>query len=312
MTKAKIRKGGKYFPHLLISPSLLIILGVFIIPVFYSLFTSVCHYDMASRTFEFVGLKNYISMFGDKYFLNSMKLTLVFTVLSVFAEIALGIGVAVVLNQKFFGRGFVRGLMILPWALPSVVNAVMWKWILNGNYGVLNAALLKFNIIDAPHVWLGQPDSAFISMLLVNIWKETPYVVLLTIAALANIPDDVYEAAKIDGANAWKSFWSITLPMIKPVVLILTITKTIWALQTFDLVHILTSGGPAAGTELMSFYIHKNTFKFLDFGYGSAMSYTLGIICFVLTIIYIKSFMGNLDEDGTSKRKKRRKGGGVK
>lgn len=308
MSKIKVKKRNKYFPQLLISPSFIIIFGVFIVPIVYSLVTSVCHYNMAERAFEFVGLKNYAAMFADKYFLNSMKLTLVFTVLSVFFEIALGIGIAVVLNQKFFGRGFVRGLMILPWALPSVVNAVMWKWILNGNYGVLNALLMKIGILSEPYVWLGQQKSAFVCMLIVNIWKETPYVVLLTIAALANIPDDVYEAAKIDGANSWKSFWTITLPMIKPVVLILTITKTIWALQTFDLVHILTAGGPAAGTELLSFYIHKNTFKFLDFGYGSAMSYTLAIICFVLTLIYIKSFMGSDAEDGSGK-KKRRKGG---
>lgn len=307
MSKVKVKKRNKYFPQMLISPSFIIIFGVFIIPIVYSLVTSVCNYNLAERTFEFVGMKNYAAMFADKYFINSMKLTLVFTVVSVFAEITLGIGVAIVLNQKFFGRGFVRGLMILPWALPSVVNAVMWKWILNGNYGVLNALLMKFGILSEPYVWLGQQDSAFLCMLLVNIWKETPYVVLLTIAALANIPDDVYEAAKIDGSNAWKSFWTITLPMIKPVVLILTITKTIWALQTFDLVHILTSGGPAAGTELLSFYIHKNTFKFLDFGYGSAMSYTLAIICFVLTLIYIKAFMGSGSEDeGGTVRKKRR------
>lgn len=306
MSKVKVKKRNKYFPQMLISPSFIIIFGVFIIPIVYSLVTSVCNYNLAERTFEFAGMKNYAAMFADKYFINSMKLTLVFTVVSVFAEITLGIGVAIVLNQKFVGRGFVRGLMILPWALPSVVNAVMWKWILNGNYGVLNALLMKLGILSEPYVWLGQKDSAFLCMLIVNIWKETPYVVLLTIAALANIPEDVYEAAKIDGSNAWKSFWTITLPMIKPVVLILTITKTIWALQTFDLVHILTSGGPAAGTELLSFYIHKNTFKFLDFGYGSAMSYTLAIICFVLTLIYIKAFMDSDTEDGGAARKKRR------
>lgn len=295
--------GSKYLPQLLITPSMVVIFGVLIFPILYSAFTGICHYDLTTRSFQFVGLQNYIAMFSDKYFKNSVELTIIFTVVSVFAEIALGIGIAVVLNKEFVGRGFVRGLMILPWALPSVVNAVMWKWIFNANYGVLNALLLKLGLIDKYQLWLEMPKTAFLSLLFVNIWKETPYVVLLTIAALANISDDIYEAAKIDGANAWKSFWTMTLPLIKPVVLILTITKTIWALQTFDLVHILTSGGPAGGTELLTFYIHRNTFKYLDFGYGSAMSYTLSIICFVLTFMYLTIFM---EKPAISEKKKGR------
>ena len=133
---------------------------------------------------------------------------------------------------------------------------------------------------------------------------------LLTIAALSNISSDYYEAAMMDGSNAWKSFWKITLPLIRPVVMILTITKTIWALQTFDLVHIMTGGGPASGTELMSVYIHKNTFKYLDFGYGAAMSFVLMLVCLILTILYIRMFMEEPDEYSPSaKRRARRKGG---
>lgn len=288
-------------PRLLILPSMIIVLGVIIFPVIYSVITSFCKYNMNTRSLSFVGLQNYAALFKDRYFINSMKLTIIFTIVTVAAEIVIGIGVALILNQEFFGRGFVRGLMILPWALPSVVNAVMWKWIFDGSYGVLNAILMKFGMISKPIIWLGTTKTAFGCMMVVNIWKETPYVILLTIAALANIPEDLYEAAKVDGANAWRRFWSVTLPMIKSVVAILTITKTIWALQTYDLVKIFTGGGPASSTELMSFYIHKNTFKFLDFGYGSAMSYTLAICCFILTLIYIHMFVG----EGGSKKKKR-------
>lgn len=293
-------------PKLLAAPSMVIIFGVLIVPIVYSLILSVNNLDLRTHKLNFVGLTHYASMLTDSTFYQSVGLTLLFTVVTVSAEIILGIAVALVLNQEFKGRGFVRGLMILPWALPTVVNAIMWKWIFNANYGVFNALLTQLGIIDSYRVWLGQPKSAFICVLVANIWKETPYVVLLTIAALANISKDLYEAASIDGSTPWKSFWKITLPLIKPVVLILLITKTIWALQTFDLVYIMTAGGPMGVTEFITFFIQKTTFKFLKFGYGSAMSYTLSMICFLLTFLYIKIFMGR-DEDRVSRKERRRR-----
>jgi len=244
--------------------------------------------NFAERHFEFTGIKNYLNMFKDKYFFNAIKLTIYFTIITVFAEIVLGTAMSLVLNQDFKGRGFVRGIMILPWALPSVVNGIMWKWIYNSNYGALNALLSQLGFIKEYKVWLGSPSSALNLMIFANIWKETPYVVLLALAGLSTIPKELYESAKVDGAGAWRSFWKITFPMIKPVLLILTITKTIWAIQTFDLVYILTGGGPAGGTELITYYIHKTTFKFLDFGYGSAMAYLLTLITFLLSYLYIK------------------------
>ena len=164
----------KRLPYLLTLPSLLTIFGVLIIPILYSLFLSVHNLVLSSRTYEFVGLKHYIAMFSDKSFLNSIWQTLVFTVLSVTAEMVLGVGVALVLNQEFKGRGFVRGLMILPWALPGVVNAIMWQWIFNANYGVFNALLTQLGVIDSYQVWLAKPTSAFICVWVAKVWKETP------------------------------------------------------------------------------------------------------------------------------------------
>lgn len=293
-------------PRLLTLPSMLIIFGVLVVPILYALFLSFHDLVLSTGEYKFVGLKHYVSMFTDTSFRTSIGLTLLFTVLTVSAEIILGIALALVLNQEFKGRGLVRGLMILPWALPSVVNAIMWQWIFNANYGVLNALLTQLGIIDTYQVWLGKPTSAFVCVLFANIWKETPYVVLLTIAALANIPKDLYESAAIDGSNPWHSFWKITLPLIKPVVLILLITKTIWALQTFDLVYIMTKGGPMAITEFVTYYIQKTSFKFLKYGYGSAMSYILSMVCFVLTYAYIQIFMGrDSDESRVSRRERR-------
>lgn len=283
-----IVESNKKLAALLILPSILIIFGVMLYPIIYSLFMSVNKINYATKSMHFIGLTNYINMFKSSYFLNSISLTLYFSIFTVIAEITLGVAIALVLNEKFRFRGFVRGIMILPWALPSVVNGIMWKWIYDPNYGALNALLSQLHIISNYHIWLGQPMSALHAMIFANIWKETPYVVLLSLAALSNISAEIYESAKMDGANAWKTFWSITLPIMKPVILILAITKTIWAIQTFELVYILTGGGPAGGTELLSYFIYKTTFKFLQFGYGSAMAYMITLITFILSIIYIK------------------------
>ena len=304
MLKGNPANGGK-LPIILITPSMLIIFGVLIFPIVYSLVLSFNNLVIKDNTMEWVGLKNYADMFADANWRFSVKQTLIFTVISVFCEIVIGVGVALVLNKEFKGRGFVRGIMILPWALPGVVNAIMWKWIFNANYGAFNALMMQLGFIDKYQAWLATPKSAFICVLVANIWKETPYVVLLTIAALANIDKGLYEAASIDGANGWKSFWTITLPLIKPVLLILLITKTIWALQTYDLVYLMTAGGPMGYTEFLTYMIQKNSFKYLKWGYGSAMAFTLSVICFIMTLIYIKVFMG---DDGT-KRSGRKKGG---
>ncbi len=279
---------GNSLAYCLITPGLIIIMGVFLCPILYSMVISFCDVIFSKNVTQFVGFQNYIDMLKDSYFMKSMGLTLYFTILTVAFEIVLGVAMAMVLNQDFFGRGFVRGIMILPWALPSVVNAIMWKWIFDPNYGALNALLVQTNVIEEYQVWMSQPDSALNLMIFANVWKETPYVVLLTIAALSNIPKELYESAKVDGANAWVAFWKITVPLIKPVVLILAITKTIWAIQTYELPLILTGGGPANATQLITLFIHKNTFKFQNFGYGSAMSYTLTLITFLLSYLYIR------------------------
>lgn len=307
LSKGNPSNGGK-LPIALITPSLLIIFGVLVFPIVYSFILSFNNLVIKDNTMEWVGLKNYIDMFNDPNWRTSVKQTLIFTVISVFCEIVFGVGVALVLNKEFKCRGFVRGIMILPWALPGVVNAIMWKWIFNANYGAFNALLTQIGIIDKYQAWLATPRSAFICVLVANIWKETPYVVLLTIAALANIDKGLYEAASIDGANGWKAFWTITLPLIKPVLLILLITKTIWALQTYDLVYLMTAGGPMGATEFITYLIQKTSFKYLKWGLGSAMAFTLSIICFIMTLVYIKIFMGD-DGSKRSIRFGKKKGG---
>lgn len=302
----------RYLAQLLITPGTFVIFSVLLTPIFFAFYMSLTRISFkgADTIYDFVGIGNYVDIvLKDPWFNQSIMTTLLFTALTVSAEIVLGICIALVLNKEFFGRGFVRGLMILPWAMPTVVNAVMWKWILNADYGAANGILMHLGLIDENIYWLATPTGAFLSVLVANIWKETPYVVLLTIAALTTIPNDLYEAGSIDGAGGFRSFWKITLPLIKPVVLILTITKTIWAFQTFDLIAIMTSGGPENSTNLLSYYIHRVAFKMNRFGPAAAMSYSLSMLCFLLTYIYIKVFLGNEDSSGKQRglsRKQRR------
>ena len=305
----RVLDGGvtnKNLPQILVAPSMLLIMGVMIVPIIYSLVLSLSSLSLKTQDMSFTGLANYRAMLQNMDFWRSLGLTVLFTVITVGLEVCLGVAIALVLDKEFKGRGFVRGLMILPWALPGVVSAIMWKWIFNANYGPMNALLSQLGIISKYQQWLAKPVSAFCCVVFADIWKETPYVVLLTIAALANISKDLYEAAECDGANPWKTFWKITLPLIVPVLVVLVITKTIWALQTYDLIYIMTAGGPISATEFITLYIQRTAFKYQRFGPASAMSYSLSIICFILTYRYIRLFM-NEEMAGAGPSRKERK-----
>jgi ABC-type sugar transport system permease subunit len=280
----------------LLIPSMLVILGVLIFPLITSLGLSFTDLKLTKpKSGVFIGLGNYFDAIMDPIFWASIQRTLIFAVSTVLIETCMGVAIALLLNQKFVGRGFVRGLVILPWALPYVVNGIMWKWIFDANYGAFNAALTQLGIIEKYHIWLGDPSTAMILVIFANIWKETPVAIILVLAALQSIPADLYEAAAIDGAKRVKIFTHITLPLLKPIIISLIIIKTIWALKEFDLIYIITKGGPANGTNMFSYYIYQNTFQFLNFGYGSALAYMLTILTIGLSAIYMRSLKGGLE-----------------
>jgi multiple sugar transport system permease protein len=281
---------------LLLGPAMAVILGVLVFPMLSSFalsFTSLKLTDPKSG--GFVALANYGRALGDPLFWASIRRTLVFAVSTVLVETSMGVLIAMLLNQKFAGRGFVRGLVILPWALPYVVNGIMWKWIFDANYGAFNAALSQLGIIREYRIWLGDPDTAMVLVIFANIWKETPVAIILALAALQSIPAELYEAAAIDGAQRLRTFFSITLPILKPIVMSLVVIKTIWALKEFDLIYIVTKGGPANGTNLFSYYIYQHSFQFLEFGYGSALAYLLTLLAVGMSVAYMKSLKGGLD-----------------
>jgi ABC-type sugar transport system permease subunit len=284
---------------ILLTPALLIVLGVLIFPMVTSLGLSFTDLKLTKPgSGIFIGLKNYITALKAPLFWASMLRTTIFGVSTVLTETCLGVAIAMLLNQKFVGRGFVRGLVILPWALPYVVNGIMWKWIFDANYGAFNAALTQLGLIDTYKIWLGNPKAAMVIVICANIWKETPVAVILILAALQSIPAELYEAAAIDGARGMKRFSRITLPLLKPIIMTLIIIKTVWALKEFDLIYIITKGGPANGTNMFSYYIYQNTFQFLNFGYGSALAYLLTILTIGLSMLYMKSLKGGLDVEG--------------
>jgi len=212
-----------------------------------------------------------------------------FSVISVILELILGVSIATVLNKEFVGRGFVRGLMILPWAMPSIVNAAMWKWIYNANFGALNALLSQLGIIEQYQIWLSDPFWATVLVILANVWKETPFTVLMVLSALQTIPEEVKEAARVDGSSAWNTFIKITIPLIAPTLMIVSILQFLWGFQTFELITVVTGGGPFSTTELVAIRIYQNTFRSLRFGYGSAMAYLTALILVIPLVIYARS-----------------------
>ncbi len=274
---------------LLLLPTLLLVFGVLLYPILHTFVLSLTDTHLAQPdSGGFVGIDNYVAAARDPEFRASLGRTFYFALLTVPIEVVLGLLIALLLNQPFRGRGFVRGLIILPWALPYIVNGVMWKWILNANYGAFNALLSQLGIIDRYQIWLGDPTTAFHFVIFASIWKETPVAVILLLAALQGIPTELYEAARVDGANAFQRVWSVTLPLLRPVIAVTMVVKTVWALKEFDLIYVMTGGGPANATNVATFYTYLTTFKFLKFGYGAALAFIIVLFSLVIAYFYVR------------------------
>lgn len=234
----------------------------------------------------FVGLENYRFILGDPVFWQSVRVTVIFVVLAVTLEIVLGLLIALMLNRPFRGRAFVRMVALLPWAIPSVVNGIMWKWILNPSYGALNGLLQSLGLIDRYVIWLGEPLQALFMVVLADVWKETPFIMLLFLAALQTIPVDLYDSARVDGASRLQQLWHITLPLIRPTLFVAVALRTIWALKSFDLIYTLTTGGPSGGTSVIAYYTYLKSFVSLQLGRGAAVAYLMTAVVAVLVVLY--------------------------
>ena len=234
-----------------------------------------------------VGADNFIYALTDPDFQAALWRTLYFTLVSVAFEGLIGVLVALLLNQKFHGRNVLRVLVILPWALPTIVNATMWRLNFNPDYGSINALLTQLGVIDHYRSWLGDPASALNAVMLADIWKNYPLITLLTLAALQSIPDDLYEAARLDGASAWRRFRAITLPAILAPLAVALVLRTIDAFKVFDIIYVMTRGGPMDSTKTLSFFVYQESFSYLRAGSGAAYAVLMTLLCGLLIALYM-------------------------
>lgn len=234
-----------------------------------------------------IGFDNYLYALTDPDFVASIGRTLYFTVVSVVIEGVIGVLVALLLNQRFYGRNVLRVLVILPWALPTIVNAMMWRLNFNPDYGSINALLTQLGVMDHYRSWLGTPTSALNAVMLADIWKNYPLVTLLVLAAMQSIPDDLYEAARLDGASALRRFRAITLPAIAGPLSVALVLRTIDAFKIFDIIYVMTHGGPMDSTKTLSFFVYQESFSYLRAGSGAAYAILMTLMCSLLIAIYM-------------------------
>ena len=236
---------------------------------------------------KFVGWGNYTDLLTDPVALSSLSTTLIFVAVTASAEVMLGLGMALVLHASFRGRGMLRAVVLIPWAIPTAVSSQMWRFIFNDRYGLFNYFLFgeKTHLYLAP---LGDPQLALLSIMVADIWKTSSFAALILLAGLQTIPEELYEAADIDGATAWQKFRRITLPLLKPALLLALLFRTIDALKVFDLVFVMTQGGPADATNVLQFYGYKKSFAEGMIGYGSALAVAVFLLTLLLSVFYIR------------------------
>jgi multiple sugar transport system permease protein len=287
------RKKIDLSPYLLISPALIIFLMVVFIPAVNAILMSFQSYDLRRPSkIGFVGLDNYIAIFNDPLFWQSLWKTFLWVTFGVGFQFILGFGLALLLNKKFFGRGVVRSVSLIPWVTPGVLIGLMWRWIYDGNYGVLNDIFLKFGIIREKIPFLAQQATAFPSVIVTIIWQGIPFFALMLLAGLQGIPNELYDAADVDGANGFQKLFRITIPMLKNTIYVSTLLRVIWVANSVDVIFNMTGGGPAYSTQTLSVYVF-NKGNALNLGYASTMSIMLTLILLTVAILYLKNIFSS-------------------
>lgn len=283
------RKGALLETWLLLAPALLVLAVVTLYPLGRTLWTSFTDAQLGGGPAAFIGLDNYRFALSDPGFRAALLRTLHFTLLSVGLEAVIGVGAALLLQERFPGRALVRVLVILPWAVPNIVNALMWRLILNPEFGSFNALLLQSGIIGQYRSWLGDPAIAMSVVAIVDAWKNFPLVAFIVLAALQSVPADLYEAARLDGAGPVARFLNVTLPGILPSLLIILVLRAIEAFRVFDIVYVMTRGGPADATKTASFFVYQQYFSFLDAGTGAAYAVVIALLSSLLILLYLRA-----------------------
>lgn len=283
----------KLIPYFFIGPALFALIALVIYPLLYGVYISFFKTNLSNK-WDFIGLQNYQSIVSDGVFLKQLWVTLKFTAIVVAAHFVIGIGLGVLLNQKRLGITFFRTILVLPWLMPEVVIALIFKWIMNPLYGLLNNGLQAIGLLDTSVSWLGDTKYAFISVVMVCIWKGYPLVMVNALAALQSVPADLYEAARVDGASKRQTFFKIVLPSIKPVLATTMILDTVWWFKHYTIVYLMTKGGPGSDTSIVSIEIYKQAFDYFNFGKAAAMSVIVFFVCLIISKLY-RRFLDNED-----------------
>jgi multiple sugar transport system permease protein len=273
-----------------LAPAVVLLLALTVYPLLYVVRISLYRLTPAGETF--VGLENFLRLLRDPFFFQSLGQTFLFMIGALTLEFLLGLSLALLLDSEIRARGLWRTLFLLPMILPPVVVGVIWRLIYNPSFGVLNGALQLLGVDTARLTWLADPSVALAAIVVVDVWEWTPFVFLILLAGLQAIPEEPYEAARIDGSSAWQTFRHVTLPLLAPAILVALLLRTMDLLRIFDQVFILTQGGPGFATETISLYIYKTAFRFFDFGYAAAMS----LVLLVATLVVSRFYMGFLQK----------------
>jgi len=295
--RATFRKEWKSFrnngsAYLFIAPLAIAVALVLLYPIGKAAMMSFQYWEIAkpiAAGHPFVGFDNYANVVSSEFFLKSLGITTAYIVVTVLLRFALGLGTAVLLNADFKGRGLVRALVIVPWAVPEVVTCLVFILMYDYQFGVINDLLIKLNILSNPLAFLGDSNTALWAAMFVNVWKGFPFAAIMLLAGLQSIPKDLYEAATVDGAGAWRQFRSITYPMLKPVSFVVFLLLVIWTIKDFGIVYVLTGGGPSRATEILTIFIYRMGFKSFDFGVAAAAGMILLVISVAFTALYMRA-----------------------
>lgn len=290
------RKRFSPWPYLLIAPALIVIFAVVFFPVLNAISMSLQSYDLRRPSqIRFTGLANYAAAMRDPLFWQALLKTVMWVGVGVGMQFVFGFMLALLLNRKFLGRGIVRSISLIPWVTPGVLIGLMWRWIFDGNYGVLNDLLLRLGLIHDKIPFLAQQSTAFPSVILTIIWQGIPFFALMLLAGLQGIPEELYDAANVDGANAVQRFFLVTVPSLKNTIFVTTLLRIIWVANSVDVIFNLTEGGPAYSTQTLSVYVF-NKGNTLNLGYASTMAILLALALALVAVPYLKTLFKAQEE----------------
>ena len=279
--------------YMLVAPVVILLLAITAYPLIYNIWNSF-HFDNLSfggLPHNFVGWSNFRKMFDSPQWVSALERTLVFTVVTIVFDIVVGLALALMMHRQFRGRGFLRASILVPWAMPTVVSAMLWKTMFDPSAGFVDYILGAFHPAWSSIAWLGANEwRSWIAIFIADSWKNIPFVAILLLAGLQVIPNDVYEAARMDGASWWQSFTRVTLPLLKPALSVALIFRTLQALLVFDVIYIMTGGGPGNSTQTLSFLNYQTFIVNTDFGLGGAMSILLVLLALAVSFVYVRAF----------------------